>query len=340
MQIMIFCCQERAPQAAVHPLPEGGDLLILLILLILAAAVLLIALGIYIFVFYSPNGSQNNDLHIARTEQMDALREEITGMIVSLNALPYEAVSTRSDDGLTLRGRYYHSADGAPVVIGFHGYRGTPSRDFSGGAQFYIHTGYNLLLIEERAHCGSGGHTITFGVRERYDCLRWIDYVRERFGRDCPTVIAGISMGASTVLMASGLALPNNVVGVLADSPYTSPKEIILKVSGDLGIPAGLVSPFAALGARLYGGFRLTDADASEAVRHSSVPILLIHGEDDRFVPCRMGRMIAEANPDMIEFHTFPNAGHGLSYLVDRERYEAIVCSFLGRVFALARSPK
>ena len=310
-------------------------MIFLLILLIAAAAVLVITLAVYWIAFHSPNRTQNDDYAIMRSAQMDPLRETITEMIRTLNEIPFERVSVTSADGLRLQGRYYSGNDGAPVVIGFHGYRGTPSRDFAGGTRLYLGEGFRLLMIEERAHGGSEGHTITFGVKERYDCLAWIDYAVRRFGPDTPIFLAGISMGAATVLMASGLPLPASVKGVLADAPFTSPKAIIRKVCGDVRVPAWLAWPFLWLGARLFGGFDPLAADAAEAVTRATVPILLIHGEDDRFVPCEMGRAIAAANPAMVELHTFPDAGHGLSFLVDRPRYERIVRKFFARVLSL-----
>ena len=307
---------------------------IFLILLIAAAAVLVITLAVYRIAFYSPNRTQNDDYAIMRSAQMDPLRETITEMIRSLNEIPFERVSVTSDDGLRLFGRYYQGNDGAPVVIGFHGYRGTPSRDFAGGTRLYLGEGFHLLMIEERAHCGSEGHTITFGVKERYDCLTWIDYAVKRFGPDTPILLAGISMGAATVLMASGLPLPKNVKGILADAPFTSPKAIIRKVCGDIHVPPGLAWPFLWLGARIFGRFDPLAADAAEAVKNAKIPVLLIHGEDDRFVPCDMGRAIAAANPSAVELHTFPDAGHGLSFLEDRPRYERIVREFFARVLS------
>ena len=305
---------------------------LIIILLIAAAAVLVIAFAVYRIAFFSPNRTQNDDYAIMHTEQMDPLRDTITEMIRSLNEIPFERVSVTSRDGLKLQGRYYGGSDGAPVVIGFHGYRGTPARDFAGGTRLYLDAGFRLLMIEERAHCGSEGHTITFGVKERYDCLAWIDCAVRRFGPDTPILLAGISMGAATVLMASGLPLPDSVKGILADAPFTSPKAIICKVCGDAHVPPGLAWPFLRLGARLFGGFDPLAADAAEAVKSSAVPILLIHGEDDRFVPCDMGRAIAAANPAMVELHTFPGAGHGLSFLADRPRYESITRRFFDRV--------
>jgi fermentation-respiration switch protein FrsA (DUF1100 family) len=136
-------------------------------------------------------------------------------------------------------------------------------------------------------------------------------------------------MGAATVLMASGLELPDNVYGIIADCPYSSPWEIISKVAGDIGLPRKVIFPFAWLGARLYGGFNLLECSPLSEVKHARVPILLIHGDDDRFVPCEMGRAVAESNPDKIRFRTFEGAGHAISYLIHPEKYEAEVKEFI-----------
>ena len=308
-------------------------MIVLYCALALAAILLGAAYVTYRIVFYSPNKTQNDDFSLPVSDQTEPLLETIKAMIREVNAIPYERVSVTSFDGLRLAGRYYHQRDGAPLAILFHGYRGTPARDFSGGTQLYRDEGFNLLMIEERAHCTSEGHTVTFGVKERQDCLKWIEYAQKRFGEDTPVLLCGISMGAATVLMASGLRLPDCVKGIIADAPFTNPKEIIVKVCRDRKLSPRIVWPLLRLGARIYGGFDPTGADAAEAVKSSPVPILLIHGEDDRFVPCEMGRRIAAANPDRVELHTFPHAGHGLSFLVDRPRYEQIARTFLARVF-------
>ena len=268
---------------------------------------------------------------------MQVYREEITRAIDALNALPYERVYITAADGLRLTGRYYPAKPGAPLVIACHGYRGTPSRDFSVGAEIYRSMGCALLLIEERGQCGSAGHTITFGAMEKYDVLLWTRWAAERFG-EIPILLGGISMGAATVLMASALDLPENVRGVIADCPYTSAKDIICAVGHDSVIPMAWLYPFVRMSAKLFGHADLAQADALSAVKDAKVPILLIHGEDDRFVPCDMSRAIAAANPEKIEFYTFPGAGHGLSCLVDMPRYEALVKAFAARtIFAEKR---
>ena len=290
--------------------------------------------GLYRYAFYSPRGAQNDDHHISTNPQMQVYREQIGRAIDALNALPYERVYIISADGLRLTGRYYPAKPGAPLVIACHGYRGTPLRDFSVGAELYRSMGCALLLIEERGQCGSAGHTITFGAMEKYDVLLWTHWAADRFG-DIPILLGGISMGAATVLMASALALPENVRGIVADCPYTNAKDIICSVAQGMVIPAAWLYPFARLSAKIFGHADLAQADALSAVRYARLPILLIHGEDDRFVPCDMSRAIAAANPEKIEFHTFPGAGHGLSCLADMPRYKALVKAFAARtVFA------
>ena len=310
-------------------------MLFLWISLVLTILFLGVCYGIYRFAYYSPNKTQNDDHSVISSPQTDPQRNHIMEMIDAVRALPFESVTILSHDGLRLHAKYYHFRDGAPLNICFHGYRGTPARDFSGGTQIMRREGHNLLMIEERAQCGSEGHTITFGNQERYDCLDWLDYAVGRFGSDTNIILVGISMGAATVLMASGLPLPEQVVGIIADCPYTTPLAIIRKVSrDDMHLLPHTGGFFACAAARIFGHFRLNAASAVDAVRRTKVPILLIHGEADYFVPCEMSREIHAANPEMIELHTFQDAGHGLSYLADPERYESLVNAFSDRVLA------
>ncbi|MBO4359764.1 MAG: alpha/beta hydrolase [Eubacteriaceae bacterium] len=309
------------------------------ILSALAAAYLAVCYGVYRFAFYSPDKYQNDDYHIPEVLTRGPWKERIREMISAVAALEYEKVSITSRDGLRLNGRYFHSRDGAPLDICFHGYRGTPNRDFSGGAMVVLREGHNLLMVEERAQCSSQGHTMTFGVKERFDALDWVSYAVDRFGADVRIIMTGISMGASTVLMASGMDLPENVRGIVADCPFTQPMDIILSVASSMKIPQGFSRHFARAAARIFGGFDICGASALEAVKSTKVPILLIHGEADDFVPCDMSRRIYEANPSMTDLNTFPGATHGVSFLADEARYEELVRSFSSRVLGDGISP-
>ena len=286
----------------------------------------------YKIAFYSPR--KNRDQVITpKDSQYDPYRAVMARIFHQLNDRPCEFVTIESRDGLKLSGRYYHVKDGAPLDIGFHGYRSNPITDFSGGTELSFQMGHNVLLVDERAHGRSDGNTIGFGILERQDLLEWVNYAISRFGDDVKILLYGVSMGGATVLMASALDLPENVKGIIADCPFASPIEIILDVGRKTmpWLPSWLVKPFAILGARIYGGFDLLETDASQEVAVSKVPILIIHGEDDRYVPCEMSNLVS-ANPQLVERHTFPGAAHGISYLADTPRYHRIVKEFIAKV--------
>ena len=300
-------------------------ILALLLLLLLAAS-----FGVYRFVLYSPLGAQNVPQHLPTGEQYDPKHDLMVSLIEELLALPHERVYITSRDGLKLAGDWYPGQPGRPVHICCHGYRGLGVRDFCGGAQSLLARGDGVLLIHERAQGDSQGHTMTFGIREREDVARWAEYCAERFP-GTPLFLHGISMGAATVLMTSALPLPAAVKGILADCPYDVPKDIIvLTAKKHAGPLAGLLWPFLTIGAFLFGnGLRFKNVCCHEAVKHANVPILIIHGEDDRFVPAYMSEPMAAANPILVTRVTFPGAGHGMSYLVDTPRYQAMTEDFL-----------
>jgi len=305
----------------------------MLILLLCLFIIVLLAGSYYAYriAFYSP--PKNRD-HVVKPKdsQYDPYREEMRRIYHQLNDRHCEFVSIVSHDGLKLSGRYYHVKDGAPLDICFHGYRSHPITDFSGGTELSFLMEHNVLLIDERAHGKSEGSTISFGIQERLDLLDWVNYAIKRFGINVQILLYGISMGGATVLMASGLDLPSNVKGIIADCPFAKPLDIILYVGERTSFPNWLIKPFALLSARIYGGFDLLETDAVRSVQNAKVPILIIHGEDDRYVPCWMSEPVAEANSQMVRRVTFPGAAHGISYLVDTQRYHQIVKEFNSNV--------
>ena len=305
--------------------------------MIAAAAVLLALVVIYIvyrIAFYSPVAGQNDIRALPAGEQYQIQRPRMLSLIDTLAQRPCQRVSIISRDGLTLHGRYYHCADGAPLDIGFHGYRGSAIRDFCGGSQISFAAGHNVLLVDQRAQGESEGHTITFGIMERFDCLDWIAWANGRFGAP-PITLYGVSMGGATVLMATELELPDNVGCVIADSPYADPMDIICKVGRDMHIPSAVTRILTIAAAWVFGGFDLRAASPETAVRRAKIPVLLIHGEDDRFVPCAMSAAIADHCAAPVQRCIFPGAGHGLSYIVDTDGYTRAVTGFLRGVEAL-----
>lgn len=302
--------------------------ILLFIIVVLALAYFCCRMG-----FYVPAQTEADLFKFPSSEQYAPYAEQTAHMVRTALGIPYEDVWISSHDGLRLHGKFYAAKPDAPVQIMFHGYKSGAERDFCGGLQIAVQGGFNVLLVDQRAHGKSEGKYLTFGVKERYDCLDWVNYAVSRFGSDTKILLYGMSMGASTVLMAGGLELPKNVVGIVADCGYSSPSAIIKQVLRDNHCPLFPVYYLTRLGGILFAGFDLESASATEAMEHCKVPVLFIHGGDDRFVPCRMGKEnyehCAAENKRLL---IVPDAGHGISYMLDRETYLATLDEFLKSV--------
>ena len=172
-----------------------------------------------------------------------------------------------------------------------------------------------------RASGESDGRVITFGIRESEDCLLWVNFVKERFP-DSKIILTGISMGAATVMTALTKPLPNEVVCVLADCGYTTPKDIISKVLRDIHLPVWLFYPAIKLGAKLFGRFDLEETSALEGVKNTKIPVILMHGDDDAFVPCEMSEeLYAVCTAPNKRLVKIEGAGHGLAFPKAKEEY-------------------
>ena len=256
-------------------------------------------------------------------------REKMLENIGRLVDTPYERVAVRSYDGLKLVGKLYEGEPGAPLILFFHGYRSTAERDASGGFQLCREKGWHILMVDERALGESEGKEITFGIRERFDCQTWAEYAAERFGPETPIFIWGISMGASTVLMASELPMPASVRGIVADCGFDTPAAIIKETARRRKMPAELSGWLVGLGARLFGGFRMDEASALDSISRARLPILLVHGEEDEIVPFEMVYALRDACASPVEVLTVPGAAHGISWYVDMPAYQGALIRFM-----------
>lgn len=298
-------------------------MIFLAIAAILAAITLAISYYCYRVAFWAAprKASDPERVEIPEGDIYEVYRSDMERWGMTVRNLPHEDVEIQSFDGLTLRGKYFEYAPGAPVELLLHGYRGSAQRDMSGGVLRCRKLGRSALLVDHRAHGRSDGKVISFGVNEHKDCLRWVDFLIEKLGPEAKIILTGISMGAATAMICAGTDLPKNVVGVLADCGYSSAREIMQKVIKEMGLPPKLSYPFVRLGARLFGHFNLEEVSPIEAVKRAKVPIIFYHGEADAYVPCSMSRACFEACASKKELVTIPDAGHGLCYPVDPERY-------------------
>ena len=263
--------------------------------------------------------------------------EELEGVLAyceelgqRLEAQPHQLVRMEGYDGTELVGHLFRAEGQERVILAMHGWRSSWARDFGAVADFFRENHCTVLYAEQRGQGESGGEYMSFGMIERFDCLEWIKWLNANGFEKSKIYLAGISMGASTVLMTAGFPeLPENVAGVLADCGFTSAKAEWKYISEN-----NLRIPYDRRGKHVDALCRKRidlDSDAYttlDAMKTCRVPILFVHGAADTFVPPDMTLQNYEACQSPKQLLLVPGANHGMSYFRDRAGYEAAVKDF------------
>lgn len=294
--------------------------------------ILLLSASVYVLyrvIFYHPPKRRPDVHHIPDSNLYRAHRDKMLDCIEDMEKTSYEEVSVLSVDGLRLYGKLYYMKKDAPLILFFHGYHGTYGWDGYGFFRICKRNGFNILLVDERAHGKSGGNVITFGIKERYDCRSWAEYVVKRFGERTDIFLAGVSMGAASVMMSAELGLPQNVRAIIADCGYSEPPAIIKETVRTMKLPVKPIYQLIKLGARVFGKLDLEEAAPLQAVKKLKIPILFIHGAHDSVVPLSMGERLYEVCTVKKERVVIEGADHANSAMTDYETYEKAILQFI-----------
>ena len=215
-------------------------------------------------------------------------------------------------------------------VIAVHGY--TDSANFMvNSAKQFLSYGYNVLMPDLRAHGKSEGKYIGMGWLDKDDIMLWIDYLIATYG-DIKIILYGISMGAATIMMASGEDLPSNVRMAIEDCGYTSAwEEFKYELKYLFHMPAFPALYNANLITKIRAGYSLKKASSIKQIKKSKIPILFIHGDKDKFVPFYMLDKLYNAARCKKEKLVIKGAAHAEAQLIDPQKYWHTVRKFIKR---------
>jgi uncharacterized protein len=187
---------------------------------------------------------------------------------------------------------------------------------------FLLRNGFTVLVLDIRGHGESGGQIVTYGVKEAEDLRAWLDWLLRGHGIERLYGL-GQSMGAAILL--ESLRGENRFRAVVADSPFATFEEISYdRLRQMSGMPEGLFWPVVHAGfayAYVRFGVDLRSASPEEAIRHTSTPVLLIHGTRDTNIPPRHSEELRAANPAMAQLWLVPGAEHVASVSVEHDLY-------------------
>lgn len=223
---------------------------------------------------------------------------------------------------------YIQKSKSKKWVVVVHGYGGWGSTLDYATKTFY-EKGYNVVVPDLRGHGKSGGRYIGMGNLDSRDIINIIHLII-RGDSKSEIYLYGVSMGGATVLMAASEKLPSNVKAVISDCSFDNADNIIayeLKNSFKLPrFPFVNLMDFACIKKAKYD---LRLASPIDRVEYINIPVLFIHGDSDNLVPIKMVHRLYNKTKSKKALMIIKNAGHGVSALVDKERYWKGVFRFI-----------
>ena len=303
----------------------------IVLFLVLAVGLLLLVSAVYTFVVACVRTKDRPwlDPEALKGTSLERFSEMIQGAQSWLSQNNAQEVWITNREGLKLQGIWVPAQNPKGTVLLCHGYRSSMLLDFARIMKPYHDMGLNLLMPRQRAHGKSQGKYITFGVKESGDMLEWLVYHNQQLC-NCPVILSGMSMGASTVLFMADEPLPDNVRGIIADCGFSSPGAILSKVFRSVTkLPPQPVIGLVGVLTRLFAGFGLWQKDSRRTLANTHLPVMLVHGTGDDFVPCEMTKEAFEACKSEKTVLLAEGAEHGLSFLKEPERYKRMLLEFL-----------
>ena len=280
---------------------------------------------VFQFIFKKPKRSKKVPKFYQGTPHYIVSRKGMAFM----EQIGHEDAYMESFDGLKLHAYLYKAErPSKKFVLGIHGYRSYARPEFGPYIEFYRKHGYNMLLPDDRGHRPSEGEYIGFGVLDRLDCVDWAKYIVDTYGDDVEIILHGVSMGAATVLSASGENLPVQVQGIVADCGYSDPMEVL---ASQLQLPNAkkIMQKVEKICVKKMG-YDLHSVTALSQVQKARVPIFFVQGGKDPMVPSYMVHELFKACPSRKRLLYVSEAAHAESICLAKQEYEQCLIDFFG----------
>lgn len=239
---------------------------------------------------------------------------------------------TSSHGGLHLKARYYPAATTTPkTMVVVHGF-GDNSLTLGNYIRFFHQAGYNVLAPDNRSHGHSQGKYIGFGWQDRQDLQDWIQQLIRRKGSNVQIGLFGVSMGASTVMYYLGLKVPKQVKTAIADCGYASINgELTYELKRLFNLPSVPLIPTANLYTQALAHYSLYDGETAQTLKHNRIPLFIIHGTKDTFVPTRNAKLNYQNDSGPKKLWLVKGAKHARSYQKNPALYQKRVLSWTAK---------
>ncbi|MBP1970113.1 fermentation-respiration switch protein FrsA (DUF1100 family) [Virgibacillus natechei] len=308
------------------------------LLIISGVIVSLLVVGVFLATnyFYGESVKRGSEVEL-HSEEVETVASQQDESIVEeakqwFDEQDTEVLEQISYDDLSLKAIYIENevSTGKTVVLA-HGYRGM-KEDMNELVKFYYDQGFDILMPDARGHGESEGDYVGYGWHDRLDYVQWIEMLVDSYEAE-DIFLHGNSMGASLVLMTSGEDLPEEVKGIVADSGYTTVKEELTHQLNHLyNLPAFPLLDITSVMTNIRAGYTFEEASAIDQVKNTTLPVYIIHGEEDDLVPTEMAYELYDAAGGEKELWIVPDAGHTDAHTVTTAEFQERLQRFIDGV--------
>lgn len=304
---------------------------VLIVIIILALIIIIIGFGVgYYF------SKRITNPHVTGyKENYQKEKKAHPNVIKKFDELKKEEVSIDSIYGYKLHGIFFPNKNIDKVVILSHGITAN-LWDMLKYGFLYIPRGFSILAYDHRYHGLSGGDNTSVGYYEKDDLKSCVDWVRNKYGKGVKIGLHGESMGSAIVVEYLGMY--DDVQFAVDNCGFTSfvdeAKYLIKKYCNiKLNIAQTFIIFFASIITKIRCGWKFDQIEPVHAIKNVKTPMLFVHGNCDKIVPCEMCKAIFNAKEygikDKLEVK---DASHTDALDKDKEGYINHLNKFLDTV--------
>ena len=139
-------------------------------------------------------------------------------------------------------------------------------------------------------------------------------------------------MGASTVMYYLGLKVPQQVKTAIADCGYASINgELTYELKRLFNLPSVPLIPTANLYTQALAHYSLYDGETAKTLKHNHIPLFIIHGTKDTFVPTSNAKLNYQNDSGPKKLWLVKGAKHARSYQKNPALYQKRVLTWTAK---------
>lgn len=292
---------------------------------LLIPLLVLAGIGLIVAHFQAPYLVARTNDPINKLRKLQAAHSDPGGV-----GLDFDSFSIVTNDQLTLKGYFIPKAQAKGTIIMLHGIRAYKEHFIQIASRVH-QEGFNLVLLDNRAHGQSDGEYCTFGVKEKEDVSVLIDYL---IAREVKGSIGlwGQSLGGAIALQS--MAHDHRVSFGIIESTFTQ----FSIIADDYFVR---FAPFVPKWYRSYlinKGAKLADFDPQDAqpivsATQITQPVFMAHGSIDNRIDVKYASELFEAIPATTkELYIIEGANHVNVWQTGGEQYFTRVFDFLENI--------